>query len=912
MLWLAAAAIASAQCIPIERADQTYEQNFDGMGSVPPAGWYLRESGTSVRNDGAAFASDGSDGSGDVYSFGAASSSERAFGTLRSGTLIPAIGACFVNATGNRLTSVTISYQGEMWRAGVANRGAADRLDFQIGPGAVGLSEEEFGEPVEVDELDFRSPTIRTAAGAVNGNGPAFLTPLAHTIAGLEIEDGEQFWIRWTDFDIAGADDGLAIDDFRLTASSLPALSIGDVTAFEGNSGVTEFRFPLRLSEPAGPSGVAVFATLRDGTAKSGEDYVSPSRVGVAIPAGARDGLITVQVRGDTVAEPDEAFFVDVPAGTGFVIAKGTGAGTILDDDSASGCSVSHSISAIQGPGAASPLVGMTVTTSGIVTARKSNGYFLQSGGGDDDPATSDGIFVFTGSMLPARAAIGNEVCVSGTVSEFIPAADPFQSPLTQITNATISVVLATGGMLPDPVTIDASTTGLEPFEGMRVSVEALRVVGPSLGSINETNATARPNGLFFGVIDGLARPFREPGLAVPDPLPAGAPATIPRFDGNPERLRVASGATVAVGHVVRNLTGVLDYGFRTYTIVADSEPAVEGEVRASSAPLRAPGEITVSSLNLQRLFDDRNDPSIGEPVVNRFAYLRRLAKTALLIRDVLGLPDIIGVQEAENLTVLQELAATVTQHAPGTDYIALLEEGNDPGGIDVGFLVNAARVGLLEVSQHGKTEEFNDRPPLLLRAAVGDSIPLTVIVNHLRSLNDVDDPVAGARVREKRRSQAEFLAGLIQQRMRDHPGEPLLAIGDFNAFEFSDGYIDVMGTISGRPAPPDQVTLASPDLVDPDLDNLALTLPPQERYSYVFDGIAQLLDHVLVNSAARERVTRFLYTHANADFPETDRNDPATPRRVTDHDQPVVYLALPTATPGSTRARSSERAPDR
>lgn len=909
---MAAAAIASAQCIPIERTDRAYEQNFDGMGTAPPAGWHLRESGTSARNDGAPSVSDGSDGSGDAYSFGAAGSPERAFGTLRSGTLIPFIGACFVNATGHRLTSVTVSYRGEMWRAGVANRGAADRLDFQIGPGAVGLGEEEFGEPVEVDELDFRSPTIRTAAGAVNGNGAAFQSLLSHTITGLAIEDGEQFWIRWTDFDIAGADDGLAIDDFRLTASSLPALSIGDVTAFEGNSGATEFRFHLRLSDSAGPSGVTVFATLREGTAKAGEDYVSTSRVSVAIPAGGRDGAITVQVVGDTVAEPDETFFADVSAGAGFVIAKGTGTGTILDDDSASECSVSHSISAIQGSGAASPLVGMAVTTSGIVTARKSNGYFLQSARGDDDPATSDGVFVFTGAALPARAAIGNEVCLSGTVSEFIPAADPFQPPLTQITNATISVVLGTGRPLPEPVTLDASTTALEPFEGMRVRVEALRVVGPSLGSINETNATARPSGIFFGVIDGVARPFREPGIAAPDPLPSGAPATVPRFDGNPERLRVASSAAVAAGHLVRNITGVLDYGFRTYTIVADAEPAVDGDVRVPAAAMRAPGEVTISSLNLQRLFDDRNDPSIGEPVVNRAAYLRRLTKTALLIRDVLGLPDIIGVQEAENLTVLQELAATVTQQAPGTDYIALLEEGNDPGGIDAGLLVNVARVRLLEVSQHGKSEEFNDRPPLLLRAAVGDSIPFTVIVNHLRSLNDIDDPAAGARVREKRRSQAEFLARLIQQRMRDNPGEPLLAIGDFNAFEFNDGYVDVMGTIAGRPAPPDRVTLASPDLVDPDLDNLALTLPPQERYSYVFDGNAQLLDHMLVNSAARERVTRFLYTHANADFPETDRNDPSTPRRVTDHDQPVVYLALPTATPGSTRARSSERAPDR
>ena len=75
--------------------------------------------------------------------------------------------------------------------------------------------------------------------------------------------------------------------------------------------------------------------------------------------------------------------------------------------------------------------------------------------------------------------------------------------------------------------------------------------------------------------------------------------------------------------------------------------------------------------------------------------------------------------------------------------------------------------------------------------------VAITVIVNHLRSLNDIDDPAAGPRVRAKRRAQAEALASLIQSLQAS---ERVIAVGDFNAFEFSDGYVDVIGTILGDP----------------------------------------------------------------------------------------------------------------
>jgi hypothetical protein len=102
-----------------------------------------------------------------------------------------------------------------------------------------------------------------------------------------------------------------------------------------------------------------------------------------------------------------------------------------------------------------------------------------------------------------------------------------------------------------------------------------------------------------------------------------------------------------------------------------------------------------------------------------------------------------------------------------------------------------------------------------------------------------------------------------------------------------------VLGTIKGTPAPADQVLLASPDLVNPDLVNLTDTLPVEQRYSFVFNGNAQTLDHILVNNNANARVTRYAVSRNNGDFPNAFRSDATRPERVSDHDMPVAYFTL-------------------
>jgi uncharacterized repeat protein (TIGR01451 family) len=178
-------------------------------------------------------------------------------------------------------------------------------------------------------------------------------------------------------------------------------------------------------------------------------------------------------------------------------------------------------------------------------------------------------------------------------------------------------------------------------------------------------------------------------------------------------------------------------------------------------------------------------------------------------------------------------------------------------------------------------------------------------VVNHPRSLLGMDDPVDGIRIRAKRVAQAEFLAELLDS--LQGPRASVAAVGDFNAFDVNDGHVDVMGVVDGTPAPPDEVVVYGDDLVEPDFTNLATTLAPADAYSYVFDGNAQILDHVVVSPALRARLRTFVYARNDADFPEGLRNVDTRPERISDHDVPVAYFRAPRANVSlSTRVASA------
>lgn len=219
-LGLSSLGSAQAASISLLSPGAAYTQDFDTLddftGSttnvVLPSGWAIFEDGTSARTNQAYGVDAGSNNAGDTYSYGAAGSTDRALGSLRSGTLISTFGAEFINNTGASISRLDIAFTGELWRLGTASR--TDKLTFQYSTDASSLTT---GTYLDFSALDFVTPNT-TGPGAKNGNDAANAMAISATIAGLDIAALSSFWIRWSDIDASGADDGLAIDDFSLAA----------------------------------------------------------------------------------------------------------------------------------------------------------------------------------------------------------------------------------------------------------------------------------------------------------------------------------------------------------------------------------------------------------------------------------------------------------------------------------------------------------------------------------------------------------------------------------------------------------------------------------------------------------------------------------------------------------------------
>lgn len=199
----------------------SYTQDFNTLASTGttndvstlPTGWTFLETGTNANTTYAS--GTGSSNAGNTYSLGV--DSDRALGGLRSGSLIPVLGAGFVNNTGAVITTLYITYSGEQWRLGATPRASADRLDFQYSLDASSLAS---GTWTDLDSLDFTAPVISGTVGALIGNNNR--VTLANAITGLAIAPGSTFWIRWNDVDVSGADDALAIDDFTIVPNGIP------------------------------------------------------------------------------------------------------------------------------------------------------------------------------------------------------------------------------------------------------------------------------------------------------------------------------------------------------------------------------------------------------------------------------------------------------------------------------------------------------------------------------------------------------------------------------------------------------------------------------------------------------------------------------------------------------------------
>lgn len=155
---------------------------------------------------------DGSSTTGAVYSYGANASTDRALGSLASGTTVSTFGTQLTNTASGAFSSFTISFTGEQWRRG---SGAANSLAFSYSFTASDIASGTF---ITVPELNFTAPITTGGNVTLNGNDPANQTALSFTISNILWNPGQSLTMRWVDVNDAGNDDGLAIDNFSFSA----------------------------------------------------------------------------------------------------------------------------------------------------------------------------------------------------------------------------------------------------------------------------------------------------------------------------------------------------------------------------------------------------------------------------------------------------------------------------------------------------------------------------------------------------------------------------------------------------------------------------------------------------------------------------------------------------------------------
>ncbi|KAA3616100.1 MAG: T9SS C-terminal target domain-containing protein [Calditrichaeota bacterium] len=543
----------------------------------------------------------------------------------------------------------------------------------------------------------------------------------------------------------------------------------------------------------------------------------------------------------------------------------------------------------IQGSGLASPYEGQSVTTeNNIVTAVASDGFAMQTPDTRDDenPQSSNGIWVYTGAEPTVR--VGDLVSVSGDVAEFF--------GLTEFTNSPAVTIVSSGNPLPVAVELDSAVPSpivsdgmpdLERFEGMLVHIANGTVTGAnqefSSDPIAEVHIVAKPE-----------RTFREPGIEFP-----GLP-NLPVWDGNPEKFEMdvdRLGLTNSLLSAGTNFeaTGIIGFEFNDYELWPNSLSLSNIPDLPIAVRDKISDEFTIGSLNVERLFS------------NEDIYTDRLSKLSQYIRIAMKSPDILAIQEVGGLSELNALAAKILADVPAVQYASYFVGSNAASDIFLGYLVkndvpvdDVTELGGSETYTFGgQTSLLHDRPPLKLNATLPNGDPITVLNLHLRSLNNIDDASEGPRVQFKRDKAATSVSNMVQSMQISDPDINLIVLGDFNAFEFTDGYVDVLGQISGEPSDNSQVLIPGTDIVNPNLINQVYSVPAEKRYSYNFAGDSQVLDHILTSQNLNSFVSGFEFARGNADVSENFRYDsPATALYSSDHDGMVLFIREQQAIP--------------
>ncbi|WP_424214384.1 endonuclease/exonuclease/phosphatase family protein [Streptomyces sp. BI20] len=565
----------------------------------------------------------------------------------------------------------------------------------------------------------------------------------------------------------------------------------------------------------------------------------------------------------------------------------------------------------VQGTTRTSPLVGKQVTdVAGIVTGVRtygSRGFWIQDPDADDDPATSEGVFVFTSSV--PTVSVGDAVKVTGTVGEYVPGglASGNQS-LTQIARPTVTVV-SSGNPLPAATVINEYTLpGLyapagDPAKGGSVNDLPLDPWTyaldrwESLEGMNVRVGTSR--------VVGATDPYSELWVTVKgweNPTKRGGTRYGSYESQNTGRLQIQQLAPIAqqpfpVANVGDKLTGTtegpLDFNqFGGYTLVARTLGTVKpGTLTREVTKAQGDKELAVATYNVENL--DPTDPQA------KFDALAGAVVTNLASPDILALEEIQDDNGAKNdgtVTAEQTLAkftaAISAAGGPAYQWRYVTPENNKDGGEPGGnirqvFLYNPARVSFTErapgdattatgvVKEKGKAALTHSpgridptnaawtdsRKPLAGEFSFRGK-PVIVIANHFSSKGGDEGLVSHhqppSRSSEVRRlQQAQAVNSFVKEVLAVQKNANVIALGDINDFEFSD------------------TTRA---LTDGGALFAAVTsLPKPERYSYVYQGNSQVLDQILTSPGIKD----FAYdsVHINAEF--ADQNS--------DHDPQVL-----------------------
>ena len=583
-------------------------------------------------------------------------------------------------------------------------------------------------------------------------------------------------------------------------------------------------------------------------------------------------------------------------------------------------------ISEIQGAAHLSPLSGDRVTTTGIVIGKIGSSFYIQDPTPDANPDTSEGLQVF-GASAAAGVSVGDEVSVLGTVTEFrsgltsltlTELTSPVATVLSSDNTLPAATVIGTGGRIPPNTVIEDDATGnveapgvlFDPAEDGLDFYESLEGMLVQMNDLVATSFTFTNFGEVFVVGDNGANATLM--------TPRGG-LVIGPGDLNPERMviddewfktgppampAVNVGGTFPGAHV-----GIMDWAFGEYRMQLRSQPVVgsTGVSVRESAVAAGANKVSIATFNVENLAG--NEPDAKYNVL------------AGMIVNNLAAPDIVGLEEIQDndgatggtgspvvdasVTLNRLVAAIQAAGGPTYEYRQINpvahQDGGAPGGnIRVGFLFRTDR-GLAFVDRPGGDSttpvavvagpsgpELSASPG---RVAPGDPAwnasrkplaaeftynghKLFVVVNHFNSkggdqglFGPQQPPVLSSEV--QRNQQATLLAGFVSDILDLDPTANIAVVGDLNDFQFS---------------PPVQ------KLKDAGLTAMIETLPPNERYSYVFDGNSQVLDHIMVSSNLLNNAAAaagYDVVHVNAEFLD----------QASDHDPQLVQLTMPAPT---------------